>query len=263
MCSHRILSRLRFVAKKWGTPKQPLRVVLGEAINSLKQVNHQTSHSLPVSLFTERAKDVVRLADLWAKHQKPAELEDLVEGIHQPRQIGDLQALLDSIPNRAMCPSSRRNLFNIVSKVSRYREAARFLCRTARRIPLLRRAKVVLINLPKEAFYRVAGENHTPQLASTIARINTICQGPDVRYLFRLLNTSGSQPNDQFAAQTRKTLREAKIHAEIQLVLYYELNASRLLSGTRLLRARSGRYAKQSQYISLPYRCCGSTAVRL
>jgi hypothetical protein len=127
-----------------------------------------------------------------------------------------------------MCPSSRRNLFNIVSKVSRYREAARFLCRTARRIPLLRRAKVVLINLPKEAFYRVAGENHTPQLASTIARINTICQGPDVRYLFRLLNTSGPQPNDQFAAQTRKTLREAKIHAEIQLVFYYELNASRL-----------------------------------
>ena len=36
-----------------------------------------------------------------------------------------------------------------------------------------------------------------------------------------------------------------------------------LVSGTRLLRARSGRYAKQSQYISLPYRCCGSTAVRL
>jgi hypothetical protein len=127
-----------------------------------------------------------------------------------------------------MCPSSRRNLFNIVSKVSRYREAARFPCRTARKIPLLRRAKVVPINLPKEAFYRVAGENHNPQLASTVARINTICQGPDVRYLFRLLNTSGPQPNDQFTAQTRKTLREAKIHAEIQLVFYYELNASRL-----------------------------------
>jgi hypothetical protein len=31
--SHRIPSRLRFVAKKWGTPQQPLRVVLGEAIN--------------------------------------------------------------------------------------------------------------------------------------------------------------------------------------------------------------------------------------
>jgi hypothetical protein len=229
MCSQRILKRLRFVAKKRGTPKQPLKVVLGEAINSLKQVDHQMLRSQPVSLFTERAKDVVRLADLWAKHQKPAELEDLVEGVYQLKQIRDLQALLDSIPNRAMCPSSRRNLVNIVSKVSRYREAARFLCRTAKRIPSLRRAKVVPVNLPKEAFDRVSAGNYTSQLASTIARINTVCQGPDVRYLCRLLNTGGSQPNDQFAAQTRKTLQDAKIHAEVQLVFYYELNASSLV----------------------------------
>jgi hypothetical protein len=120
MCSQRILSRLRFVAKKQGTPKQPLRVVLGEAINSLKQVNHQMLQSLPVSLFTERAKEVVRLADLWAKHQKLAELEDLVEGVYWLKQIGDLQALLDSILNRAMCLSLRQSLANIVGKVSRY-----------------------------------------------------------------------------------------------------------------------------------------------
>jgi hypothetical protein len=157
----------------------------------------------------------VRLADLCAKHQKPAELEDLVEGIYRLKQIGDLQALLESIPNRAMCPSSRRNLVNIVSKVSRYREAARFLCRTARRIPSLRRTKVLLVNLPKEAFHRVSGEDYSPQLASTIARINTTCRGPDVGYLCRLLNTSGPQSNNQFVAQTRKTLREAKIYAEI------------------------------------------------
>lgn len=192
MCSQCILSRLKFVTKKRGTPKQPLRVVLGEAINSLMQLDHQMLRSLPVSLFTERAKDVVRLADLWAKHQKPAELEHLVEGVYRLKQIGDLQALLDSIPNRAMCPSSRRNLVNIVSKVSRYREAARVLCRTAKQIPSLRRAKVrrakvVPVNLPKEAFNRVSVGNYTPQLASTIARINTVCQGPDVRYLCRLL----------------------------------------------------------------------------
>lgn len=112
MCSSRILSRLRFIAKKGSTPKQPLKFVLGEAISSLKQASQQTLHSLPVALFTERANDVIRLADSWAKQQKPAELEDLVEGVFRLKQIGNLQALLDSIPNRAMCPSSRRNLVN-------------------------------------------------------------------------------------------------------------------------------------------------------
>ncbi|KAJ4286506.1 hypothetical protein N0V90_013206 [Kalmusia sp. IMI 367209] len=200
----------------------------GEAIDSLKQVNQQTLHHLPVRLFTERAKDVIRLADSWAKHRKPAELEDLMEGIYRLNQIENIQALLDSIPNRDMCPSSRKSLVNIVSKVSRYREAARFLYRTARIIPSLRRMKVVLINLPKNAFNRVSHQNHSPNLASTIARSSTIGQRPDVSYLCRLLKTSGSQLNDQFAAQTRKTLREAKIHAEIQLVLHYELNPSNL-----------------------------------
>jgi hypothetical protein len=70
-------------------------------------------HSLPVSLLIKGAKDVVRLADLCAKHQKPAELENLVEGFYRLKQIGDLQALLDSIANRAMCPSLRRNHVNI------------------------------------------------------------------------------------------------------------------------------------------------------
>jgi hypothetical protein len=128
-----------------------------------------------------------------------------------------------------MCPNSGQNLANIVSKESRYREAAQFLHRTAKRIPSLRQAKVVPVKTFKEAFNRVSAGNYTAQLASRIARINTVSQRPDVRYLCRLLDTSGPQPNDQFAAQTRKTLRKAKAYAEVQLVFYYELNASRLV----------------------------------
>ncbi|KAH6629781.1 hypothetical protein C7974DRAFT_336537, partial [Boeremia exigua] len=228
MCSHRILRRLRLVGKDWGIPTQSLGGFLGEAINSLRQVDPQTLHSLPVGLFTERAKEVIRLSELWAIQREPAQLERLVGGIHQLKQAEGLQAVMDSIPNSAMCATSKQNLVNIVSKVSRYREAARFLSRTARRVPVFRRAKVVTVNLPKEGFSKSTGEGHTPQLRSTIARISTVHQEPDFYCLCRVLKTSESKLNEQFAARTAKTLRAAKIHAEVQLVAHYELNASKL-----------------------------------
>jgi hypothetical protein len=220
MCSLRILRRLRFVSKNSGTPKRSLKAVLSDAIDSLKHVDQHLLNETTFELFTNRSKEAIRLADLWAKHQKPAELKNLVEGVYQLKQVGDLRVLMDLIPNRAMCPSSRRNLVNIVSKVSRYREAARLLYRTARNYPSLRRAKVVPVSLPRKAFERVSGEYVSPPLVSTITRIIKNQHAPDFGYLCRL--------NEQFAVQTRKTLREAKIHAEVQLVFHYELNASSL-----------------------------------
>lgn len=228
MCSLRILRRLRFVPKNRGTPKQPLKAVLSETINSLKQVDQHTLNKTTFQLFTNRSKEVIRLADLWAKNQKPVELEDLIEGIYQLKQIGDFRVLMDLIPDRAMHPSSRQNFFNIMSKVSRYREAARFLCRTARDVPALRRAKIVLVSLPRKAFERVSGEYVNPQLVSTITRISRNHETPDIGYLGRLLKTSAQKLNEEFAVQTGKILREAKIHAEVQLIFHYELNTSNL-----------------------------------
>ncbi|CAO2651288.1 Nn.00g095850.m01.CDS01 [Neocucurbitaria sp. VM-36] len=231
MCRLRILCRLRFVPNNRNTPRQSMKSVLEEAISSLAQVpvedlGDQISSAQP---FVERAKDVIKLADAWEKHQTPARLKDLIEGVSRLKQTGKLQDLLGSIPNRVMDPSSRQNLTNIVSKVSRYREAAHFLCRMAKRHRIVRQMKVTLANLPKEAFHKVLSNDHTPRLASTLIRINGRHQRPDVSHLCRLMKTTEIQsPEEEFATQTRRTLRQGKIHAEIQLVYYCELNASRL-----------------------------------
>jgi hypothetical protein len=209
--------------------KQPIKKVLQEAISSLEQLGNEKlgKQFLVASFFVERAKHVIKLADIWTKHQTPARLKDLVQGVHRLGQIRGLQALLNTIPNRAMCPSSRRNLLNIVRKVARYQEAARFLYRTAKRFRLVRQAKVVLIDLPKEAFLKIAVDQYTPKLASTIARINAIYRERDLNHICRLIATTEVQANNQFVNQTKKTLREAKIHAEIQLLFFCELNASK------------------------------------
>lgn len=182
---------------------------------------------MPNELFRERAKEIIRLADSWNKHQTPAELEKLVEGIHRLKQTERFQALLESIPNRAMGPSARQNLVNIIKKVSRYRESARYLYRTSRKIPILRRARTVVIDLPKEAFCQVSN-TYTARLASAITRISTDHRKPSLDYLNRLLSPRNLELNDEFANQTERSLSKAKIHAEVQLVLYYELRAASL-----------------------------------
>ncbi|KAK9433830.1 hypothetical protein V1505DRAFT_362265 [Lipomyces doorenjongii] len=110
----------------------------------------------------------MKLIASWSKHQMPARLGDLVDGVYRLWQVGDLRALLDTIPNRDMDPTLRQSLLNIISKVARYRETARVLYGTAKKFPLARQMKVVLVDLPQEAFYRVPANEYSPVLATNV-----------------------------------------------------------------------------------------------
>ncbi|KAE9373333.1 hypothetical protein N431DRAFT_504021 [Stipitochalara longipes BDJ] len=231
MCSVRILCRLRFISNSRNNARQPIKKLLQEAVNSLreKETFQDTRLLLLSRSFVERTKEVIKLVDAWAKHRTPSRLKELVEGFDRLWRVGELQDLLSTIPNRSMDPSSRRTLLNITSKVARYREAARFLYRTARKIPLVRRMKIVLASLPQSAFQKIPANQCTPTLPSTVSRASALHgQRWNVGQVCRLLNVSKVEADDRFAQQTRKTLKDAKIHAEIQLLFYCELKASKL-----------------------------------
>jgi hypothetical protein len=144
MCLARIPCRLRFVANSRNTPKQPIKEVLQEAITSLQQLKDKRKLPPIATLFVERAKEVMKLVDPWDKHRTPTRLGELVEGFYCLWQVGNLNSLLGTITNSAMHPSPRKNFLNIVNKVARYREAARLLCRTAKKSPLARKMKILL-----------------------------------------------------------------------------------------------------------------------
>ncbi|KAF8851658.1 hypothetical protein BDZ45DRAFT_750438 [Acephala macrosclerotiorum] len=233
MCSARILCRLRFVANSRKATRQPIKELLQDAIKSIRQLENEMvkdSKLLTIAtLFIERAKDMIKLADAWVNHHTPARLGELVEGVHHLWRVGEIQALLNAIPNRAMCPTSRENLLNIIRKVARYREAAKFLYRTARKFPLVRQMKIVLVRLPQNVFQKIPANQCNPTLPSTVSRISaTHGQRWNVDHLCRPLKVSEVEANNRFAQQTRKTLKDAKIHAEIQLLFYCELEASKL-----------------------------------
>jgi hypothetical protein len=132
-------------------------------------------------------------------------------------------------PKSKYGPNVEKNLLNIIGKVARYRQAAKFLYCKAKELPGVRQMKIVLVNLSQDMFHRDPANQYTPTLPTTVSRISALYgQRWNLGHVCRLLSFSEIEANNLFAQQTLKTLKDAKIHAEIQLVLYCELKASKL-----------------------------------
>ncbi|KAK6206430.1 hypothetical protein LQW54_007723 [Pestalotiopsis sp. IQ-011] len=167
---------------------------------------------------------VIKLADTWTKYQTEGALKSLVVGIYDLRQVEQLPALLDAIPNIEMVSTSRKSVLNIVRKVARYREAVRIVCRSARKYPLVRDAKVVAIQLPKTAFNRPVPNKSATTLDSALLRFPASRKRGAADRILRLLQVRRDEAEMLYVNQVKKTLGEAKFHAEIQIIFYCELN---------------------------------------
>lgn len=154
------------------------------------------------------------------------ELEELVDSIRHLRQVRDFYVFINSIPDRDMESNSKARLINTISKVARYREAARLLYRTAKKIPLVRNMRLVIIQLPQKVFDKDLGSGYTSNLRDAIPLIGKLKKKNYLEQVCHLLNTTKEQANKRFIEQTRRTLQEARIHAEIQLLYYCEFYMS-------------------------------------
>ncbi|KAI1506333.1 hypothetical protein F5X99DRAFT_104 [Biscogniauxia marginata] len=228
MCSARILNRLRLDDVSREAARRPINETLKLAVYFVEDADQLRKLPPIGASFLHTAKGVIRLVDSWSKEQTTARLQDLVQGVHRLWQVGDLDALLAIIPDSYMNPSSKKNLLRIVGKVAKYREAARFLLREARKFPMVRKMKIVFVNPAQEAFSPISTENYRPALSSAIARMNLPHgQQWDTSHVCQLLSVNEPVAKEAFTKQTWRTLREAKVHAEIQLLYYCDIKAYR------------------------------------
>lgn len=230
MCNIRILSRLRLLKTSRRAGKKSVKEVLQSAVDAIQRnqnvINRKSLSSL-AEAFIAKVREVIKLVDAWTNHQIIGRLGNIVDGVFELSKVGRLRGLMDVIPNNDMQPSLRESLLNMISKVSRYRQAARLLYRTAKRFPITRRMKAVVVNLPEEAFKRIPIEDYNPMLQSAVSRISPK-HGKEVVFnrIHRLLKNDDVKPTSKFHKQVRKTMAEAKFHAEIQLIYYHELKTS-------------------------------------
>lgn len=229
MCSSRILSRLRLGSPGCRKMKRSFRDTLQALDRALTQISQDKLKDRDlleaVSLLSTRAKEARKAADLWSRHQVAARLIELVESIYRIQQIEQLQPIVDMIPNDYMEPTARESFMNIVGKVSRYREAARFLYCTAKKVPLARNMRTVPVQLPQEAFATPSVDTYTPNLLIKVTEASAKGrQQKLLKEICRALGLSEQQASDQYCLQVMNILRHAKIHSEVQIIAYCELH---------------------------------------
>ncbi|KAF7528068.1 hypothetical protein G7054_g10251 [Neopestalotiopsis clavispora] len=256
MCSERILVRLRLAENSRQVQKQPIVAVINEAIPPLERLKAgklQHLHSV-IDRTLDKMKSVIKLLDVWKRYQTADSLKNLVIGIHDLWQVGQLQAILEAIPNRDMNPSPRKNLHNTIKKVARYHEAAKILCRIAKKSPTVQNMVVVPVELPKEAFDRSAAIEQQPTLESVLDKFEILRKKGNIDKLYHVLKVEKEQAGNLFSKRLSRTLAEAKIHAEIQIVCYSELN--RTLKTPRIVRSSKTACFLCDTFISMYKEIC-------
>jgi hypothetical protein len=120
-------------------------------------------------------------------------------------------------------PTTRTGFITRLAKLSRYQECCLYLCQTAKRFGLFTDAEVTVVSLDAQLFAKtlsVPPECCLEDCLSRCERSAPFSFGAR-NIIARLLESS--KDNSTFLSAVRKALRESCIHAEVQLVCYYEL----------------------------------------
>lgn len=246
MCSERLLGRLRLKRRMGKEPRQHPKLRFQNILHALPFRAIAASSRLAAvaeeqrALFVERAREIITLIDAYTNHPRLEQLESLVDGFYRLRQL-DCQALLNTIPDDRIAESNRKSTLNMIHKVARYTEAARFLLRTCKKLPITRRMQVVVVGLPDVAFFRAPVDpQYKVGVSSMLSRLRApertkhIEQKRQSDTLCRLLGTTPNKADDDLTKQAHRTHMTGKIHAEVQLVFSYEISEQSKASNNRL-----------------------------
>ncbi|CAG8944566.1 unnamed protein product [Penicillium salamii] len=236
MCSPRILCRLRLTPGKRNGIRPSIKELLQTAIDGVGRISPQkfrdSSFTAISCQFISLSKEAVRLVNNWLNHRMQSRLTELLGLIRRLNEIPNLSDLLHLIPtglhgvvqdsNFASC------LSNIIRKVSRYHEAARILYHIAKRHPVVRNMKLRLATLPQEAYDRFNSPRQAPKIEDLVPLLG-LNNGRryDVSQISRCMAPSKIKfSHEMYSQETQKALEESKIHSEIQLIAFCEIESS-------------------------------------
>lgn len=113
-------------------------------------------------------------------------------------------------------------LLGCFNKIRRYSEVASILCHRARRIPMLRNVRVQIISSVTNPRGPSVESENIMSIWQSLARFHYKGETVQMRMLPEWLRRLTQQYSNEYSKNVRNLLKEAKVHAEIQLLVYYE-----------------------------------------
>ncbi|CRL26308.1 unnamed protein product [Penicillium camemberti] len=237
MCLPRILCRLRLAPSKRKGIRPSIKELLQTAIDGVGRVNPEKilrlNLGVTLSEFKLLSKKIIQLINNWLKYRVQSRLASILGSIRRLNKISGLPDLLQLIPTGASGIVQDSNfascLLNIVSKVSRYCQAAGVLYKIAKQYPMVQNMKLQLATLPREAYDRVDNPGYFPnfqEIGPLLGLINGRRYDASRITQYMKLSKNQKDPNETFSREIQKTLKESKIHSEVQLIAYCEIEST-------------------------------------
>lgn len=266
LCRKRILIRLR--SKHAGQSyklrkrnKKPLGSVVREFIGYLER--DETAKSVfpeiqagHLKRYRSALKGLLAELDDFEAADNPhhEDLSSLVRSITRVVDIVPIENLLESLRHQDMERQLRTWLLGCFNKIRRYSEAAYILCHRARRIPMLRKVRVKIISSVDNLRGASAASENIMSIWQSLARFQyngeTVQMKTLPGWLRRLIQSS----SNEYSQHVRNLLKEAKVHAEIQLLVYYEKHQVQCIR-PRILAASKKACALCNTLISMHGAC--------
>ncbi|PKS11267.1 hypothetical protein jhhlp_003029 [Lomentospora prolificans] len=218
MCWDRIVERLS-PDKSWKASekkKKPIKELLQNAIKALRNNNKvPVSSRAAAKEFLERARAALRQVSAWDNHRVVPEMKALIRKIHSLKNVPEFARIVALVPNGVQ-------LEYMVTKVSRYLEAAKYLSRTAMKYPIARRMVPVAVDLPATILNEKPSQDVPADIDTTLNRLHQ--DKKSRKAIYRLLEVREENAQPQFHKYFETALNKVTVHAEIQILAYCDLN---------------------------------------
>ena len=224
MCRNRILLRMRsrLIKSRGGSRRKPTQHFLGDQLHRITGCVDDRA-DIPLGVKDKLRRDVNELLKsidaVEEGKNTTSRLGKMVERISRfNRRAPSLEALVSKIGEKDQ--ETAKNLLKRLAEIARYREAAGFLVKCSRQYSIFRNVQVVPVSLDSSQIphtaVKAAASHGGPRLSRILHRINAP-KSPRSLHL--------PENAMQLGTYFRQALTATQVHAEIQIALYYDMQA--------------------------------------
>ncbi|KAK4192787.1 hypothetical protein QBC35DRAFT_202607 [Podospora australis] len=229
LCRKRIFSRIgsQRYKNQYTRVKNFFGSPIRQIIEALGKLHPLRKHKPEIKTFINTASSFVKLLDkLEASNPNQAAkcLQEIVRAASQLRENTDFDHVFAGLVT--LQSSTKTGFVTRLSKLARYYESVHFLVKLAGRSGLFKSpATISIVSLEPQYLPKGQFPPTAYGLNQCVARYSTGgAQTFGVSDIARILRQGVKEAQTSFANAVTKQLHSSKIHAEVQLVAYYELH---------------------------------------